>query len=1041
MLEKILKLNKTLLTILFFSIVFGIYSYSSLPREADPDISLPVIYVSLIHNGISPQDSERLLVKPMERKLKNIEGIKKMSSKSFLGGGSIILEFDAGFNAKEALNDVRVKVDLVKNKLPKDTDEPFVSEVNLSRFPVLAIAIYGNFEERSLIEIARELKNEIENISEVLEVKTIGENERQIEIIVNPKTVKSYGLTAKEVLLSLQSGNILIPAGTLSNEVGSFNIKVPGLFENIKDILELPIRSNVNSVVTLGEIATVKDSFKEIKGFARNNGENAIILEVSKRTGENIIETIKKIKNIVNFSSKQYLPKLKVDYFQDESKAINSMISDLENNVILAILIVMIIIIYSMGFKSAILVSISIPGSFLISMIFLSFLGVTINIVVLFSLILSVGILIDGAIIVVEYANRRAAEGIEKQKVFIISAKKMFTPVIASTLTTLAAFFPLIFWPGIAGEFMFFLPITLLTVLTSSLLMALIFIPVLGNFFGTDNPRKIEDKKNLILLEDGDLSKVEGIQKNYIFLLKFCLNHPLKIIFITFTSLILIQILYAKVGRGFEFFPPIEPDYAEVVIHARGNLSALDKDKIVKNVERIVLKNKYIANSYSHSGKIKGQRREGPEDIIGAIKIEFIHWKKRKKAKKIISNLQNEINMIPGIKVEIIEKKDGPPKDKDIEIELSNINKENLSMDSNLLISFLKNKNWVINLDDGNNIPGIEWELIVNRSEADRQGVDIMTIGNAIQMITHGFKITEFMPEDSDEEIDIVVKFNDEFKTLDELDRIEILGKNGTVPLSRFVTRKAKSKVGKITRVDSKKSQNIKFDVQEGIIVNNKVNEINSWLSLNKEKISSKVKFRGQEEDQEEAKLFLIKAFVISIFLITMILITTFESFYYSFIILTSVVMSTIGVMIGLIVTNQPFGIVMSGIGVIALAGIVVNNNIVLLDTYRKIKKKTDSVKEAIIRTGAQRLRPVLLTTLTTFFGLVPMASGLNINFFNQMISINSPSSQWWLQLSNAIVFGIIFSFLLTLLITPCLIFVGEKINKKLTFFSKMQKS
>ena len=1032
MLENILKSEKPLLTILFFFICFGVFSYNSLPREADPDISLPVIYISLYHQGISPEDSERLLTKPMEKELKSIEGIKKMSSTAFLGGGNIVLEFDAGFKAEKALNDTRVKVDLVKSKLPKDTKEPTVSEINLSRFPVLAVALSGNIEKRTLVKIAQELQNRIEGISEVLEVKITGKDEREIEVLVDPKTVKSFGLTAKEVLLSLQGSNILIPAGSIDNETGSFNIKVPSLFESINDILNLPIKSDTQSSIVLGQIAEVRDSFKNIKGYARNNGDNAIILEVSKRTGENIINTISKIKLLINETSKSLPNNLNIDFFQDESKAINSMISDLENNIILAVLLVSIIIIYWMGFKSAILVSISIPGSFLISMVFLSFLGVTINIVVLFSLILSVGILIDGAIIVVEYANRRYSEGMDKKRIFIVSAKKMTAPVLASTLTTLAAFFPLIFWPGIAGEFMFYLPVTLLTILTSSLIMALIFIPVLGKIFGSDKPRVSDEKDNLKYLESGDLKKISGIQGKYLSILKVCLKNPMKILIFTFLFLFFIQIIYSKIGKGFEFFPPIEPDYAELVIHARGNFSAQDKDKIVRKVESLILSNKFIKNSYSKSGVVEGQRRDGSDDVIGSINIEFINWMKRPRANIIIKEIENECSKIPGIKVEVLEKKDGPPNEKDIEIEVTNVNKKNLQNDTFLILSYLKKKDWIKNLDDGLNSPGIDWELKVDRAEADKQGIEIVTIGNAIQMVTHGLKITEYMPEDSDEEVDIVVKFNKKYRTLDELDRVEINGINGPVPLSLFVDRIAKQKVGNIKRTDSQASQNIKFDLSDGFIASNKVNEIDLWLKENSKSFSSKIKFRGQEEDQEEAKLFLVKAFFISIFLILIILITTFQNFYYTFIILTSVIMSTIGVMIGLIITNQPFGIVMSGIGVIALAGIVVNNNIVLLNTYQSLRRNTSNFYEAILRTGAQRLRPVMLTTLTTFFGLIPMASGVNINFMEQQISIDSPSSQWWLQLSNAIVFGIIFSFILTLVVTPCLIFIGEKFSERL---------
>ena len=679
-----------------------------------------------------------------------------------------------------------------------------------------------------------------------------------------------------------------------------------------------------------------------------------------------------------------------------------------------------------MGFKSSILVSISIPFSFLLSMIILSFFDVTINVVVLFSLILSVGILIDGAIIVVEYANRRANEGISKKKVFILSAKKMFIPVLASTSTTLAAFFPLIFWPGIAGEFMFFLPVTLLAILSSSLVMALFFIPVIGKIFGTDKNFDKDQQNNLKLLETGNLNDIKGIQGKYIEVLRFCLDNPKKLIALTIVSLISIQIFYGKFGKGFEFFPPIEPDYAEVVIHARGNFSALEKDKIVNQIEKEILKNKNIENMYSRSGMVKGDNRDESEDVIGAIKIEFIDWRKRPNANIIIEELKLQTKQFSGIYIEFIKKQDGPPKDKDIEIEIMNNNENQLNIDTAFIYQFLKEKKWVKNIDTDLNIPGIEWEISINRIKADQYGVDIQLIGNAIQMLTHGLKVTEYMPKDSDEEVDIVIKYEREYRTLDELDKILVEGKNGPVSLSLFVNRKPVNKTGKIARKNSTRSKSIKFDVTEGTVANNKVLEITEWLKLSKQ-LKSNVFFTGQEEDQNEAKEFLIKAFFIAVFLITIILIATFNSFYFCLIILSAIIFSTIGVMIGLIISGKPFGIIMSGIGVIALAGIVVNNNIVLLDTYKTLRMGGEKIKDAILRTGAQRLRPVMLTTLTTFFGLVPMAIGLNINFLDFEINFGSPSSQWWLQLSNAIVFGVMFSFILTLIITPCLILIGEK--------------
>ena len=462
--------------------------------------------------------------------------------------------------------------------------------------------------------------------------------------------------------------------------------------------------------------------------------------------------------------------------------------------------------------------------------------------------------------------------------------------------------------------------------------------------------------------------------------MEYSLENPKKLILLSFTILIMIQTIYIKFGKGFEFFPPIEPDYAEIVIHARGNFSAEEKDEIVKKVEKQILQNKFIKNLYSRSGVVKGEKRSESEDVVGSIKIELVNWKKRPKAQKILQDLKKSTSKFSGLYIEFIEKRDGPPKDKDIEIEIMNNNQEKLINDTSMIYQFLKKKNWVKNLDTDLNIPGIEWELIIDRIKAEKHGVDIELIGNSIQMLTHGLKVTDFMPGDNNEEVDIVIKYEKKFRTLDELDKIMVDGKNGPVSLSLFVDRKPKRKTGNISRYNLTRSKTIKFDVGDGFLASNKISDIKNWL-ISSSTLSSRISFTGQEEDQNEAKSFLIKAFFIAIFLITIILIATFNSFYFCFIILSAIIFSTIGVMVGLIISGKPFGIIMSGIGVIALAGIVVNNNIVLLDTYKDLRIKGEEIKSAILRTGAQRLRPVMLTTLTTFFGLIPMAIGLNINF------------------------------------------------------------
>lgn len=1113
--------SRVIIGILVFILVAGTISYITIPKEATPDVNIPFIYISLSQKGISPDDSERLLVKPIEDEVKTVEGVKEVRSTAYSGGGNVLLEFNPGFDSDKAMDDVREKVDRAKSDLPNEADDPTVNEVNISAFPILLISLSGDLPDRTLQELAEFLQEEIETIPSVLEAKIGGKRKEQVDVIVDVRAIEGYDINLSTLINIVKQNNMMVSAGEQDTGDGSFSIKVPGLYENIEDVLDTPIKTYGDSVITFRDIAKVKRTFEDRKSFARVNGKNSVTIEVSKRIGENIIETVDLVKSIVNDAQKNFPKNIKISFSQDSSKYIKNMLNSLQNNVIAAIILVLIIILGTLGIRSGFLVGVSIPGAFLSGVLALSLMGFTVNIVVLFALILSVGLLVDGAIVVVEYADRKINEGLSITESYSLASKKMAFPIIASTATTLAAFLPLIFWPGIAGEFMKYLPITLICVLTSSLFMALLFVPVVGSSsasiikillqiilplipaliafnlikigkgyipgFGIINivltilnyllplilfifisikiisfvnkisnslnaPIKQVSKTAVVLSSESKTSPLElpGFTGFYAKLINKFLSHPAKVVITAILILISIQFLYTRIGSGVEFFPEVEPDLSKIVIYARGNLSVEEKNNYVARVENIILdiqkNNNEFKNIYSISGNVSEQS-EDSEDYIGSVSLEYVDLENRRPSIIILKEIMEKTQIINGIKVETREQEAGPPRGKPINIKLTSSDKNLLFLEASRLKKFMDNYPGLVNVEANLPAPGIEWEIKVNRKQASKFGANISSIGNVIKLSTNGIKLGEYRPDDTSESIPLYLRYPQEGRTLDMLQNLRINTQNGLVPISNFVKIVPKNRTGNIIRVNSKNAINIKTDVDIGIFADRKMKELEFALGLTSEKpmyrgrpinniktfeLNNNVqaKLTGESEDQKEAQRFLTKAFGVALFLMLMILLLQFNSFYSSFLILFAVVMSTAGVLIGLMITGQAFGIVMTGVGVIALAGIVVNNNIILIDTFDYLKNEMPSIKEAIIKTGAQRLRPVLLTTFTTVLGLLPMVTMTNVDFFTRQIKIGTQDTQWWVQLSTAIVFGLIFATALTLIVTPSLLMLRENIKR-----------
>lgn len=1008
------------LSVLVFLLITGALAYISIPKEAEPDVKIPIIYVSMTLDGISPEDSERLLLRPMETALKSIQGIKKMTATAYQGGGNVLMEFQAGADLTKAKNDVKDKVDDAKPNLPAEIDSPTVNEVNISEFPVLVVTLSGNVPERVLNVAARSLRDRIKEVPGVLDAALQGVRDDLVEIVIDPAKLSSYNLRPDIMIAGFQANNRLITAGVLEGAEGRYAIKVPSLLETLTDLANLPVVATSNAIIRVRDLAEIKPTLKDPTTVTRLNGKAAVAVEVSKRTGANLIETVDQVK-VVTEALKANLPAgVEVTFSQDKSTNIRQMLSDLQNSVLTAVVLVFIIILYALSVRSSILIGLAIPASFLMGILGLSLAGLTVNLVVLFSLILAVGMLVDDAIIVTEYAERRMGEGMDKRLAFAEASHKMAGPVIASTLTRIAAFSPLLFWPGVVGQFMKYMPITLIATLSASMLYALIFVPTLGSIIA--KPFKEEH-----VHKDG----------GYMWVVGKAIRHPFIILFLALGSLVAVPYAYGKFGNGVEFFPNVEPDYGLLYVKSRGNLSISEKDALVRQAEKRILGWPGIETVYTRVGSAGGAGGEAPADAIGTIQYEFVDWRERKGANEILADLRKGMQGIPGVDIEVSVPAAGPPTGKAIQIQLSADDPTGINEIAKTIATRLTAVPDVIDISNGLPLPGIDWQLKVDRGEAARYGASPGAVGAVVQMVTSGLKLSDYRPAGSDDAVDIVLRLPPDQRTLAELDQLRIETPNGPVPVSNFVTRTAAPTVGNLIRIGGARTITIQAGIKAGVqedAVRKQVQELVDGVF--KEQDLTAKGFRwvmaGADQEQADAGAFLGKAFGAAIFLIFVVLLAQFNKFISVGLVLSAVVMSTIGVLLGLMIMGQPFGVVMTGIGVIALAGVVVNNNIVLIATYDELRHSGMDKIDAILETCRERARPVVLTALTAIFGVLPIAFGLNLELLSHETTFGAPSTQWWISLSSAIVYGLAFATILTLIVTPSLLMLVSRSNDSL---------
>ena len=1134
---------RMVLAFIALSLLAGGYAYVGLPKEGEPDIEIPAIFVSVPFPGISAEDSETLLVKPMETELADLDGLKTMSSTAAENYAGVALEFEFGWDKTKVLADIRDAMNAAESKFPVGADQYSINEINFSEFPIIIVNLTGELPERTLVQVAKSLQETIESMDAVLEAGLAGQRDEMLEVVIDPLKLEAYNVTAGELISVVTNNNLLIAAGEVNTAQGTFAVKIPSSFDDPQDVYELPVKRNGDRVITLGDLATIRLTFEDRIGTARFNGVNTVALQVVKRKGFNLIDTTALVKETVAAEREKWSPELRaaiqVGTSNDQSKGVASMVSQLEGSVLTAVALVMIVVLATLGTRPALLVGFAIPTSFLLCFALLAIMGISISNIVMFGLILAVGMLVDGAIVVVEYADKRIRDGVGPMHAYVEAAKRMFWPIISSTATTLCAFLPMLFWPGVPGQFMGMLPVTLIFVLSASLIVALVYLPVMGGVTGrmgrlfgntagmlrhtlpwvvraalvpvaimmvfvgamlTLNPGYIAGEAvptsdftdswpGILLFLSGAVAtsitltaarierpakRIRAGYRRSIFgrFISFLTGNPvMPLVSIGAVAFFVVSVFgyFGANNNGVEFFVESEPEQAIVYVRARGNLSLEEKDALVKQAETIVLAHPGVLNAFSFAGdgglNTDASGASTPRDTIGQVQLETIAWEDRSDRPDldgdlVLSELQAKLSQIPGIQIEILAQARGPASGKPVHLRLSSDDSDDLLAATRLTRQKFNSTAGLIQIEDTLPLPGIDWQIDVDVEEAGRYGADVATVGGMIQLVTRGILLDTMRVDSSDEEIEIRARFPAQDRVLSTLDSLKVRTNSGLIPLSNFITLTPVAKLAQIDRVD----QNRYFDVKAGVepdlvsltdsesgetsvmkqsdydndtalqeqvadggldlaIVNpnERITGLTEWLETSPLPASVDYEWTGDQEEQAESGQFLMTAFAGALGLMFIILLAQFNSFYNSVLVLLAVVMSTAGVLVGMLVMDQAFSIIMTGTGIVALAGIVVNNNIILIDTYQEYSQYMPRT-EAITRTAEDRIRPVLLTTVTTMAGLAPMMFGLSLDFFVGGYSIDSPTSLWWKQLATAVVFGLGIATVLTLVFTPSML-------------------
>ncbi|MBL0105772.1 MAG: efflux RND transporter permease subunit [Ignavibacteria bacterium] len=1024
-------------------IIVGLVSYISIPKESAPSITIPNIFVSTAYFGVSPQDIESLVSQEIEKEVKGIKDVKKVTSISQESFSFVNIEFNPDVKIDEALQKVRDKVSIAKTKMPKDIEEPNVMEINLAEQPMLYVNLSGNLGLAALKDIADKLSDDIEGISGILAADVKGVLEREVKINVDANRLKYYNLTFNDITGKIGMENLSIPGGSVDVGTQNYLVRVPGEYQDPELIRDIVIKAESGKPIYLRDVAQVIYGYKQRSTMSRENGQEAVAIVIKKRSGENIIRIADDIKALVE-KKKSSLPEgLKISFTGDQSKSIKNTVHELENGIITGFLLVCLILLASMGLKNAFLVATSIPFSFFISFIILSAFGVTLNIVVLFGLILVLGIIVDDAIVVTENIYRlQESEGYNPHDAAIEGPREVQIPVTIATFTIISSFAPLLFFPGIVGQFMRYLPITLIVCLFSSLFVAMIINPVLSAHFinfKKDRERLHKKTKWYNIITKFHLWFDElfaAIVKSYEKALRFALRHRKFTIGGTVFMLFLVFFVYGKFNNGIEFFPQVEPQQAYIYVNMPVGTNLDKSNEVTKIVEQKLPPFKDIEYYLTNVGSEIGEGFGSDVSSKSTITLSFFDKEDREQSSfKTIEEIRDAINNITTADVRIQKQSGGPPTGPPVNIEISGDDFVKLGQLSDEVKKAIKDIPGIKDLKDDFDEARPEIKISIDREKASLYGLSTATIASTVRTAINGTAASKFRVADN--EYDITVRLDSsQRESISAISDIYLPGKDGAkVPLTSVAKIDFSGGIGAINRKDLKRVVTVSANA-EGRLGNDVLIDVKEKLKDLKFPTGYGIVYTGEQESQEESQTFLAKAFLISLLLVFFFLVIEFNSITSPVIIMFTVLLSLIGVLLGLLITQTPFGIIMTGIGVIALGGIVVRNAIILLDFQKELESRGLSREESVIQSGMIRLRPVFLTAAATILGLVPLTTGVDFDWRTLSWVIGGQNTAFWRPMGVAIIFGLSVATFLTLVVVPT-IFVS--VNNILDRFKKKE--
>lgn len=1110
--------NKTsvfILTALFT--LFGLYSYNDMPKSLFPDIVMPTIMVQTVYPGNSPADIENLITRPIEKQIKSVKGIKNLTSNSVQDNSSIIVEFNTDVEVKIALQDVKDAVDKAKSDLPNDLDlEPMVMDIDFSEFPILNINLSGDFSLDDLKIYAEELQDQIESLTEISKVEITGLLNKEITIKTDLHKMESNEISLRDIEDAINLENVSIAGGDILLGKSRRSVRTDAEFKKVSEIENIIVKSEQGNIVYLKDIAEVIDGYEERKSYARLNKKPVVSLNIVKKSGENLLEATDQIMQILETAkASQIIPStLEISITNDQSEQTRMQLENLENSIIFGVILVILVLLFFLGIRNAIFVGLAIPLSMFISFVILGAMGTTMNMIVLFALILALGMLVDNAIVVIENIHRLYnEEGLSKLEAAKKGVGEIAVPIISSTATTLAAFFPLLFWDDMMGEFMGYIPTTLIIVLGSSLFVALVINPVVAStFILKDNRDKVNfsrvAKITTVLLIIAALFFISGnlfmgsllltfalltllhsfvlspisywfqdsllvrFEQFYANLLKWALNGYKPIVLLGFTGVLLISSIVFFIFKSprVEMFPVNEPKYVNVFVELPIGSDITVTDSIAKQVENEIFAiltpyNEAVSSVMTNVGagttdpnEIGGGKEITPNKARITINFKEYEYRKGISTIEIMKTISSDLLKIPGVDISVDKNRDGPPMGKPINIEIRGEDFEKLLTISDEIKSSIEDAaiEGIEKLKVDLEFSKPELLVTIDRDQARRLGVSTAQVASTIRTALFGKEISKF--KDGEDEYPIILRLDDSYRfSVPALMNQRITfrsqsnGQIKQIPIATIANYSYNNTFGSVNRKDMKRQVTIFSNVLEGYNENLINDQLKQLLADKELPPGYELQFTGKQQEQEQTTAFLSKALLIAIALITLILVSQFNSAIKPIIIILTVLFSTIGVFFGLALFNMDFVIIMTGIGIVSLAGIVVNNAIVLIDYIDLLKARkrkelqleqdtpleTHIAMKCIEEGGQKRLRPVLLTAITTILGLLPMATGMNINFYTLLTELDAQiffggdNATFWGPMAWTVIFGLTFATFLTLIIVPVMYLLLDRITTK----------